>query len=569
MRVSWVILSILAIVSLTACETDSGSLVSSNSTDVSIKQAASATTQGDLRILPLFDVALQSTGGLQPGTIHLIARVSAHVQSSLAEISISAPDIAIAADNSWTARRFWNRPAFPELIHNYASITEGQTYTQPFMLEIPEPGYYRVVVTAQAEAADTPTVAGIIQNVVQEEFWLWVTDSGGTITDHFDASLIHAPYLRRPGPLTAIPSGQSSTRSLAPATLTSTTIEIKYINADSNNILTPVPGAKVIYQDYDQYEGRVVYQSTFYTDANGRFTADCPPNPGTDSYIYQVYAEDNDARVLPNTLLYGVEIYPGDPLCQSSTNVETVSSWARVFENLKYVIPASRSFLGQSRGRIDVISYGGNVSQYNPSQDRIEFTPSSIWGPAGLHAIAHEYGHAVYNKALGGLNPGYSDNCSPHSITSASSYGCALSEGFADFHATKIFGSRAAYYYQVVALQGVATGPKVEGNIAAFFFDLLDGSGTPGESSESYDTTNYPGSYLGSILKTCKYNTSNRASGADHIVYCLENSLTSRTGIFWADRSAVSNYVESATEPFGWSLAAIRNNWHWNIYRTS
>jgi hypothetical protein len=419
--------------------------------------------------------------------------------------------------------------------------------------------------TAIADPQPSGNTEKIVQNVIEEEHWLWVNDNAGAIGKTFERDRFPSGYLQRPGPLTPTPEQQEPQRGLGPASYTSTVFQVRYVNSDSSNVLTPVANTRVTYSIFDQFENRVISQGEFTTDANGNFTADCPG--GWETNTYTVYAENSDTAVLPGTSIWNATLYPNDPYCQNTTNLADVSSWARVFHNLQVVIPASRTLLGHSRGKVSVISVGGTSAFYTPSTDKISYPSSSIWGTVGRFTIGHEYAHAVHEKALGGLNPNYNDTCIPHYVISASSYGCALSEGFADFHPINIWGTRSYYYNEVVALQSVSTGPKVEGAVAAFFFDLVDGSGTSGETSETHDTTQYPGSYLATILKTCKYNTSSRASGLDHIVYCLEKSLSSRTGHHWSDRSAVSNFVEGATEPPSWSATAIYNNWHWNIYR--
>lgn len=549
-----------------ACS-DLDNILSPETSDLGLTQSATDSEIFDLEVLPQFDVQLNGTGQLKPGTIHLNATITGNLEAPSFEFRVTVPDLEITRVNNWTAQREWLEHSVPPVVAEHRSVGHGQSLIEPVVLQIPVSGYYRVIVTA---TADPPVGAHdqVVQNGVEEDFWLWVSNEGGSLESEFDESRFPSGFLKRPGPLTPIPERSLPRRGLAPAGFSSTVFQVRYINADSSNALTPVPGARVVYTIFDQFENRVVGQGEFSTNSSGNFTADCPHESGWDTHTYQVYAENADVAVLPGSAIWSATLYPNDPYCQNTTNLADVGAWAaRAFTSMQVIIPASRSLLGVNKGKTGVIQVSGTTAGYDIANDRLKIPSGTIWSGAALFTLAHEYGHAVNQKALGGLNPNYSLNCNPHAVATGSSYGCALSEGFADFHAVRIWGSRSQYYSDIVSVQFVNPGPNVEGAVAAFFYDLVDGTGTPGEGTESHDTIQYPGTYLADIIRTCKYNGSSRASGIDHIVYCFERSLSSRSGHHWADRAAVSSFSEGATEPSGWSQTAIFSNWHWNIYR--
>lgn len=527
-----------------------------------------ADQEGDITITPQFDLQLLPAGQLRPGQIRLNAIVRANIAAPNFRFRVVAPDVEIAKANGWTARRAWSASTFPAVAQFSHGLGRGQSLNHNLVLDVPSVGYYRIILTAATEELQPQIVNGnIVHNIAQKEFWLWVDEEGGTITSEFERSRIPAGYIGRPGPLTRIPSRQA--RGLAPAWSPSTEIQVRYYHSNPDSGLIPHRDARVVMKIYDQYEGRYVWEGDLFTDGSGNFTADCPYPGSYDTNEYYIYAEDSYSRVLPGTSLASFSTHSGDPLCDNATNLIQVGEWARVFDYFKHIVPNSRTLFGFTRGRIDVRPhFYPDKASFTSGNNSINFPSGYIWGPSGYFYAAHEYGHALHHQALGGLNPGWTSCPDPHQVLQASEYGCALSEGFANFHAVYVGGIRSAWYQTIVALTGgLSVGPKVEGAVAAFFFDLVDGSGTFLETSESHDTTQYPGSYVATIMKTCKYNTSSRASGIDHIVYCLERSLSSRTGHHWSDRPAVSNFVEAATEPSGWSPAAIYNNWHWDIYR--
>ena len=160
---------------------------------------------------------------------------------------------------------------------------------------------------------------------------------------------------------------------------------------------------------------------------------------------------------------------------------------------------------GYTRGRIewDLNFDPRGGSKYNSIPGFEKITPA--WRPADARIFwtaAHEYGHALHHKALGGIW-WRSPNCSPHSLVKPSSYRCALKEGFADYAGT--VGSVTAAHpegYLGDCLEHFGTPrasrrrcrdvshdrkPEIEGWVAAFFMDLVDGN------NEQHDWTEYPG----------------------------------------------------------------------------
>lgn len=119
-------------------------------------------------------------------------------------------------------------------------------------------------------------------------------------------------------------------------------------------------------------------------------------------------------------------------------------------------------------------------------------------------------------------------------------------------------------------------GSLVEGAVAAFFFDLRD------PANEPADPVAYPYSYLTAAIKTCRVyaNTISGSTmwvipdGIDFLTYCLENRIdpaVTGSSVFFTDRDNFlygdpTDFMESASEPAGWSASDLRSLWTSLLY---
>ena len=97
-------------------------------------------------------------------------------------------------------------------------------------------------------------------------------------------------------------------------------------------------------------------------------------------------------------------------------------------------------------------------------------------------------------------------------------------------------------------------------------YDLTDAA-----NDESWDSVQFPGFYVGEIYRTCDAYVPTsmswiRANGIDHMIFCFQNAMENESTYF-PNRSSggAINERESVTEPTGWSSAAIRTLWLWNL----
>ena len=254
---------------------------------------------------------------------------------------------------------------------------------------------------------------------------------------------------------------------------------------------------------------------------------------------------------------------------------------------------------GHARGPIEwKLNYASSTSYYSRSRDEITLA----WELAGwsvfLFVAGHEYGHALHEKALGGLfGRNRTPGCDKHSIVMVTTYQCALSEGFA--HYAGNVGSVTVdypdgYYHNCFEHFGTPKAspsgcrdvshdqkPKIEGWITALFMDLTDSN----DNDERHDhTDSYPGRYVAEVFKTCKvkhrYQITPRIwkipatyvyiwwkrSNASNIVWCLERNIepSVHEEVFPDIRTPV-DFKEKATEPPDWDRFDIRTTWLKNL----
>jgi hypothetical protein len=525
------------------------------------------TLDDQIKVVPRFSIQLEGTGSFRPGAnVDFTLRVTAPFGAAGAVIALAAPEIEVARQAGWG-------PAFVIPVRERiapvaawrAALSSSATGVYTATVQPQKAGYYRVVVTA---ADDQQSVAydhgRVIDGMVAEEFWLHVSDTGGGLERTPDPTVYPAGSRRTSGPF-RMARGQTPESGLSPlATNYGSYREVYYHPFDE--MYLPVPYVLVEIDECDGFECRRHYTGG---DADGYFTPGCPMS----STWYNVTVRLNDgSRVRmygdPGAAIDGMSI--GDTDCDPYTVVQltaTNSAMAHVYATMRTVAGNSWGFFGVARSMIEV-RLGDSVNTYNPNNDII--TIASVWGSYGVFAQAHEYGHALHHKALGGLFNYSCPNTWPgHNYDGEQTLGCALGEGFASYHSVAAMGPAADYYDAIednTMLDPGEDGSIVPHTVSAFFYDLTD------DRAESHDAVTYPGSYVAAIIKTCDYRWSSlwfRENGVDHSIWCLARAVALATysaGYFVTRSSQPNAQREQATEPANWSQAAIRGIWLQNLY---
>jgi len=463
--------------------------------------------------------------------------------------------------------------ALPSAVEVRQQIASRQTVNRTKRIMIEEPGYYRILATAHApEAPATAENGKWIDNFTSEILWVYVSETGGRITDRFTPDVLPDDARKQPGPLTmkheafrfttssAVEgSSKVTTSSSGPIDLT-----VNYVEVLSSTV-RPVDDAKVDVTMYEAQNDQAVNGYSRDTDAQGRVTLSCP---GYGYYaIARVYADNADVDVNDTNSQEMAVYHFDDTDCGDAVSISADSRVAHTYMEMNDAIDASRSFFGHSRGEVHVL-VGPDGSYYSRGEDRIYIEESDATGGSfDNFIISHEYGHALHEKGLGGNEGGGCPR--PHYLGGAHNLTCAFSEGFANYHGVVTVDNyirdriESNYYYPGRSNVSTSTplddGSIIEGAVAAFLYDLTD------PADESHDNLNFPGSYVADIIETCKVNGV-RADGVDQLITCFQKYTVNYNDYFPNRSSTPWGWTEGATEPLGWNRTDIRKLWYMNLY---
>lgn len=135
--------------------------------------------------------------------------------------------------------------------------------------------------------------------------------------------------------------------------------------------------------------------------------------------------------------------------------------------------------------------------------------------------------------------PSADSGCQRHDLHSVESMECAFREGWANYFAAATMPPHPviglAYYYHFrdgydLYRSGQGDGSQVEGAVAGFLVNL-----TGHVNGDESISPQVPGSYVHNVQRYCEHETYNpwvfqhtwqRRTGIDHVVYCMENSVS-------------------------------------------
>ncbi len=170
-----------------------------------------------------------------------------------------------------------------------------------------------------------------------------------------------------------------------------------------------------------------------------------------------------------------------------------------------------------------------------------------------------------FPSSLGGL---FHVDCIDHAVWFTSSYGCALSEGLADYGASVAVPDENRIFIVVNDFDTAMTSaadesPKIEGYVAMMIHDLLD------SGSDGNDDSDYSGSYVFQVFKTCDVKVNGVWRDRDDVsdfIWCLEERVVSSVHEeHFDDITTPSDQREYATEPSNHDADDIRATWLQNL----
>jgi hypothetical protein len=424
------------------------------------------------------------------------------------------------------------------------------------------------------------------------EIWLHVDESGGAVTTRFDPDVFADTVVQQPGPrrferrrgrragISGAKAAESANSQIGGdfgGTVGSSSSDalprrMMYQDPISSQYY-PVTNVPILLRTYNLY-GTVISSVSTSTDADGYYTGIC--NPSVNSFVTATpVLENNDIRMAQWAGEYS-DGYCGDGPPQYVMPSGVSWLWSRLNE----FIPFSRGLLNVSRGKVQV-TYNEfeTVSRYLSSEDRIIFAGNRVFNEYARFVVAHEYGHAIHEKALSG-NAASGQCPSPHYLNGYYNLECAFSEGFADFiGATSqnlwdngIDFARIVNYTNYDYYEPGADGSIQEAAVAAFLYDLTDSDGGDAGASEPWDPTF--GERVAATIRDCRLRYgvrgvfSTRIRGVDDFAYCAERYIDAgvRNSFFITRYSKVSSIsVNASASPF-WPQSGVRAVWRKNLY---
>ncbi len=504
---------------------------------------------------PRLGLDARADGGLVPeATVTLILEGVANEKLTGGKVRLVLPTTAAMGVSDVPVAKQWDLPM----------MDAGEAWRQEYSIKLPGEGYYLAAVEVDA-AAPADDMSPYVIDDSHEQIWMFVTDSGGSITRTFDESVFADSILPQPGPFqTRMRTRHTSTAGMDAGAAGASgaggndqDVKLKIVFQHRGSFAAAGSRAQANFVSQSDTVGRKERQDV---PPSGIVTFSCPDQG---EWIEGTIRVPSTTEVAADYLVGRFEASRED--CGGTREVYTWSEYYLPWKNLNDVIPLIDRHFGYSRGpvkwRTRAMEDAG--SSYNRFYDRITFrkTYYSAW------TAAHEYGHALHNKALGGgWDAGSKCTSRERRYNEPTDYLCAFKEGFADY-AGNIgapkdlpFGNWESQHYDA------ANGKDgtIEANVAALFHDLIDGG------TETGDLTSYPGKYIADVFASCWVtNSAGRRSHRNDVsdfVWCLEKRVDPNAHAeSFPGRDTPRSVSESADEPDDWDADDIRSTWKKNV----
>lgn len=546
------------------------------------EEAGVSENTGDVPATQRIGIGTQVSGSFRPGT-PVVITATARARYTAGDVRfdvvvLDLPEEAGGAESGGPR----------SVARSNGALARGGAQTLTATLVFPQPGYYRVVVQTRSDpGAGAPQVVAGDSSIIDgnsETLYVLIDEQGGRLTDGWEPSVIgpdrvplygsYGPFVARRAPA----EGDAAARPAEVAAAT-TTRYFRYYSEDTRS-RQPLPDALVEATCLDsslQPTGMV----TTTTASDGSFTVPC----SSGIFDGKIRLRNRIADVvLPQGRNAGVEYFweGSDPV------LEPVSYHAgHVHVTLGRYVPVAEQRFGLSRSRLPVVVSPDSAAriQYDQTADTMRTNVSRVFTEDGTFVTVHEYGHAYQ---WGAIEPPASYYCSAsgeHFIDKQYGFSCAYVEGFATFFSVYVAGAAlTGTYYSDYTIENQTfysglDGVQVEGAVAGFLYDLVDGVGSPDGYSnqtgtdETWDGVTYPASFLALTMRNCQldYGTTTYFDllGADEMVYCLENALTAKaeaSNLGYSSWHAATAVRRGVTAPSGYSTTAVRRLWKRNFY---
>ena len=529
-------------------------------------------------------VSIRTSGALRPGAPIEISATAIARRSSMLDYELFVLDEAGAYTG--VART----PQVRSLASFQGTMTRGSERHLTATITFPQPGYYRIVavVNSKPSADDPQHTAGdtILVSTSSKTLYLFVNEQGGRLTNGFEPAAIPSgavPLYGSYGPFvkSRARGGARLQRSLSvSANVVHGTFQYFNQEVGTNQ---PVPDAQVhVTCLNDNYEP--VSTATVGTDSNGSFSFSC----ATGIYDAAIVLRTRISDVMNPDRSSGGVVYFNESAGSYPTLTANNRYAAHIHILLNRYVPVAEQRFNRSRNLIPVLVHPTDDTFgvfYDRANDTIKENYTTAFGEWGTFVTMHEYGHAYHARAI---EPSTTYNCNgQHSLDAEINVNCAFVEGFADFFGVWIAGDRLTdtpfsdWNIENQTYYSGKDGAKVEGAVAGFFYDLVDGTSSPdGRANETGDEdwwgdqATYPGSFVADVMQACELIGHSGAVytslyGSDDLVYCIEDSVSAYNEAVALGSSAWWDYARvqrNVTAPVSFSFDMVRKLWKRNFY---
>jgi hypothetical protein len=422
-----------------------------------------------------------------------------------------------------------------------------------------------------------------------------VTEQGGRVTAGFDSTAVPAsrmPLYGSFGPFVAA----RPARTHAMATSVGPRREIGLANNVQRGIFQfynedvlayrPVSNAQLNVTCLDANFNPTA-SSVAATASDGSFSISCPSG----YYDASILLRNRFADVMNTDRGSAGVVYFNESVGAYPTLNANNNAAAYIHVVLNQYVPVAEQRFGYSRARVPVTvnMTDTTVAHYDQINDTIRTNHARATGSYGRYVTLHEYGHAYHWRAIEGPATYFCNEANQHSLGMQTNFNCALVEGFAEFFGAWLLESVLTdhpygdYALEVQTHYSGKDCAQVEGAVAGFLYDLVDGTSSPnGRANETGDEdwwgdgATYPASFIANVMRSCTLtsgtNTYTNLWGSDDLVYCLENSTTAASAAAalgypsWYRYDSVARNVAA---PTGVTFDMTRRLWKRNFYGVS
>lgn len=422
------------------------------------------------------------------------------------------------------------------------SMAVGDTWEETVEIPAAPAGYYLVSVTAETYGPESDH-GPMLSEDVYTQAWMFISDTGGQLTDVFEDSIFPDGTRAVPGKLTSL----TELEGRPPGTGDKVYLSVAY---------------------YDGRRGKRGYQPAVDSrvlgiSSSGRIRSETVPEDGIVAFDCRGWWIGNG--YVPETpFVTGKSGFVRFWSAHSSDCGDTISVYGRrvdymPWRNLDLSAINLISHTGHTRGRVN---WEVDLTRTDAVYRRRWWGNKIIFGRYSYHngwVAGHEYTHALQDEGMGGLWT--TKNCRKHSVYLESSYTCAFQEGVADYGGN-IGAPDEGFNWEDFYTRGSKRKPMVEGHVAALLWDLVD------PENETGDATTYSGRYIFKVFSTCEvlHGGWRKRNDVADFVWCLENRIDKPLHRRIFPNTMIPRDVEElATEPPDWNADHIRSTWLKNL----